>query len=55
MHTLIKLKLGKHKGLIKSHLRTCNPIKIYRVMTNFSRKKIKGLSRLQGTLLKGIG
>jgi len=32
MHTLIELKLGTHKGLIKAHLCTnfgWNPIKIY--------------------------
>jgi len=57
-HTPIELKLNSHKGLIKVHL--CanfgwNLIKIYRAMIDFSCKKVKGLSCLQGKPLEGIG
>jgi len=39
-HTLIKLKLGTHKGLIKAYLHFgWNPIKIYVVMIDFLCKK----------------
>jgi len=56
MLSLIKLKLGTHKGLIKAHLHTNfgrNPIKIYRLI--FRIKKVKGLSCLHGKPLEEIG
>jgi len=42
MHTLIELKFGTYKGLIKLHLCTnfgWYPIRIYEVMTDFSHKR----------------
>jgi len=44
-----------HKGLIKAHPHTnfgYNLIKIYGVIIDFSHKKVKGLSCLQGKLLE---
>ena len=52
------LQSGTHKGLIKADLSTNfgrNPMNIRGVITNYSRKKkVEGLSRLQGKPLEGM-